>query len=160
MKVKSVTSLLSKTYSQWSDHQAQSLGAALSYYTVLSLAPLLVIAISIAGLVFGREAAQGQITSQIGGLTGNAGADAIKTMLAHAQSPKAGIIATIIGFIVLFFSASGVFNELRIALNRIWDVKPKASSGFFGMLREEFFSFSMFIGIGFLLLVSLIASAA
>lgn len=159
MNLRKFGSLLSRTFSKWSEHDAQTLGAALSYYTVLSLAPLLVIAISIAGLVFGHKAAQGEIVTQVTSVIGSSAAQAIQDMLAHAKSPKAGVIATIVGFVVLFFSASGVFTELRKALNRIWEVKVPQSSSWWAMLRDEVFSFAMIVGIGFLLLVSLLASA-
>ncbi len=159
MKLRAVGSILSRTYSAWSRHDAQTLGAALSYYTVLSLAPLLVIAVSIAGLVFDYKAAQGEIINQVTALAGPAGADTVRTVLQNARSPKAGLAATVVGFIVLFFSASGVFMELRKALNRIWEVEDAQSAGWFAMIKDEFFSFSMIVGIGFLLLVSLVASA-
>lgn len=159
LSVRKITSLLSRTFSQWSNHDAQTLGAALSYFTVLSLAPLLVIAIAIAGLVFGQKAAQGEIVNEVTALVGPSGADAIQTMLAHAQSPKSGILATVIGFIVLFFGASGVFTQLRKALNRIWEVQPPKESTWWTIIREQFSSFAMVGGIGFLLLVSLVASA-
>lgn len=159
-RMRKIGALLSQTISSWSDHDAQTLGAALAYYTVLSLAPLLVIAISIAGLVFGQKAVQGDIVYQVSNLVGPSGADAIQSMLAHARSPKAGVIATIIGFIVLFVSAAGVFTELRTALNRIWDIKAPQGSSWWTMIRNEFFSFTMIVGIGFLLLVSLLISAA
>jgi membrane protein len=120
----------------------------------------LVIAISIAGLVFGQKAAQGEIVNQVTALTGPSGAQAIQDMLAHAKSPTAGTIATIIGFVVLLFSASGVFTQLRKALNLIWEVKPPQKSSWWMMIRDEFFSFGMVVGVGFLLLVSLVASAA
>src|SRR5581483_4758444 len=158
MSLRKLPSLFARTFSSWSAHDAQSLGAALSYYTVLSLAPLLVIAISIAGLVFGAEAVRGEIVNQVTGLVGPSGADAIQTMLAHAHSPKAGVIATIIGFIVLFFSAAGVFGELRLALNRIWEIPPPKNASWWSMAKAEFFSFTMIVGIGFLLLVSLLVS--
>src|SRR5579885_2335212 len=99
-------SLLSKTYEEWDKHDPFTQGGALSYYTVLSLAPLLVIAVSIAGLVFHKQAVQGQIVTQMRGLVGS-GANAIQTMRTHAPSPKAGIVATVVGFAVLLFSASG-----------------------------------------------------
>lgn len=158
MDLRKITSLLSRTFSQWSNHDAQTQGAALSYFTVLSLAPLLVIAISIAGLVFGEKAARGEIVNQVNSLVGPAGGDAIQTMLSHARSPQTGILAGAIGFIVLLFGASGVFTQLRKALNRIWEVQQPKTSGWWSMIRDEFFSFSMVAGIGFLLLVSLIAS--
>lgn len=152
-----ISDLLYRTYTEWDKHDATTLGAALAYYTVLSLAPLLVIAVSIAGLAFGAKAVEGELVSQMRGLVGS-GADAIQTMLAHAQSPKTGIIASIMGFIVLLIGASGVFTELRKALNRIWDVTPPKTGGWLAMLKQEFFSFSMVAGIGFLLLVSLLVT--
>lgn len=150
-------SLLSNTYSEWDKRDPYTQGAALSYYTVLSLAPLLVIAVSIAALAFHKEAVQHQIVEQMRGLVGS-GADAIQTMLTHAQSPKAGIVASVIGFAILLFSASGVFFQLRKALNTIWDIKSTQSGGWFSIVRQEFFSFAMVVGIGFLLLVSLIVT--
>ena len=153
-RVQYIRSLFTETYREWDKHDAQTQGAALSYFTVLSLAPLLVVAVSIAGIVFGRKAVQGQLIEQMRSLVGS-GADAIQTMLAHAQSPSSGIIASIIGFVVLLFGASGVFTQLRKALNRIWEVKPKETSGWLGIVTSQFFSFTMVIGIGFLLLVSL-----
>jgi len=150
-------SLLSTTYNEWDKHDAQTHGAALSYYTVLSLAPLLVIAVSIAGLVFGRKAVQGEIVEQMKGVVGS-GAQAIQTMLAHAQSPSAGIVASVISFGVLLYGASGVFTQLRKALNRIWDIPAGEGGGWWSMLREQVFSFAMVVGIGFLLLVSLLVS--
>jgi len=150
-------SLLSTTYGEWDKHDAQTHGAALSYFTVLSLAPLLVIAVSIAGLAFGRAAVQGEIVAQMKGVVGS-GAEAIQTMLAHAQSPSAGIVTSVIGFAVLLYGASGVFTQLRKALNRIWDVPAASSGSWWSMLREQFLSFAMVVGIGFLLLVSLVIS--
>lgn len=158
-KLRSLTTMIEQTFSQWIDHDALTLAASLSYFTVLSLAPLLLIAVSIAGVFLGHDAASGAILNQLGELTGNAGADALKTMLAHAQSPETGAIAGSISFVVLLFSASGVFTQLRTALNRIWEVQPQGSSGIWNYIREQFFSYVMVIGIGFLLLVSMIISA-
>lgn len=157
-RMRSIRSLLVTTYREWDKHDAQTQGAALSYFTVLSLAPLLVIAVSIAGLAYRRQEVQEQIIYEMRQLVGP-GADAIQAMLAHAQSPKAGIIATVVGFIVLLFGASGVFRQLRRCLNRIWNVEPLPSAGWLPMVRQQFFSFAMVVGIGFLLLVSLLASA-
>lgn len=159
MQFRGLGSLFKRTFAEWNKHDASTLGASLSYYTVLSLAPLLVIAVSIAGIFFGKKAVQGEVVNQVTQLVGSTGAEAIRTMLAHAQSPGTGIIASIIGFIVLLFGASGVFSQLRKALNLIWETKPKPTSGIWGMLREEFFSFAMVAGIGFLLLVSLLVTA-
>jgi membrane protein len=151
--------LLSESFDQWSKHDCSSLGAALSYYAVLSLAPLLTIAVAIAGLAFRKEDLQTRIMGQVTGLMGQSGASAFGEMFGHATSLKANSAAIAVGFIVLLFSASGVFTELRTALNVIWDVKPK-KSGWRQLVQEEFFSFAMVLGIGFLLLVSLVASTA
>ena len=158
MRTREITGLLKQTYQDWSDHHSQTMGASLAYFTVLSLAPLLVIAVAIAGLAFGKKAVEGLIVYQIGDLVGVAGAQAIQSILANAKSPSQGIIATALGFLTLLVGASGVFNELRNALNKIWDVKT-SSSGLRGMLKEQFRSFGLVLGIGFLLLVSLIVSA-
>jgi membrane protein len=158
MKLGNVTSQLRRTVSDWMDHDAQTLGAAIAYFTVLSLAPLLIVALAIAGLVFGRDAARGAIISQLGGLVGSEGAQVIQTVLTKAQSPSSGIIASVLGIVTLLFGASGVFSALRNALNRIWDAKPK-EGGFMATVRAQFLSFGMVLGIGFLLLVSLVLSA-
>ena len=152
-------SLLKDTYSEWSEHQAPRLGAALSYYTVLSMAPLVVVTIAVIGLAFGRKAAEGQIMTQIQGLVGHSGAEAIQTVVANSSKPASGIVATIIGLITLFLGASGVFGELRDSLNLIWEVPKKPDEGIFGMIRARFLSFGMVLAIGFVLLVSLVVSA-
>ena len=152
--------LLVRTYQEWNGHDAPTLGAALAYYSVLSLAPLLVVAVAIAGVAFRKEAVQNQILAQVTSLMGSSGAEAIRAMLTSAQSPKAGVIAASISIVVLLFGASGVFSALRSALNRIWDIQPRETSGFRAMLREQLFSFAMVVGIGFLLLVSLVATTA
>jgi membrane protein len=145
---------------QWLEHQAFQLAAATSYYTLFSLAPLLVIAISVAGLVFGREAAQNQIVSTIGGLIGQESGRAIQEIIQNASNqPKTGAVSTIFGFIVLLFGAGGVVGQLQSALNTIWGVAPKADQGIWGFVRQRFISFAMVLGVGFLLLVSLVISA-
>jgi membrane protein len=145
----------------WSEDKAPRLGAALAYYAAFSIAPLLVIAIAVAGLVFGEEAAQGQIVSQVRGLIGDEGAAALQSMIEKAgRRPDAGIAATLIGIGTLLFGASGVFGELQDSLNTIWGVKPRPGRGLFGLLKDRFLSFAMVFGIAFLLLVSLVISAA
>lgn len=151
--------IIKETFAEWNADNAPRLGASLAFYTILSLAPLLVVAISIAGLVFGEEAARGQIVGQFRGLVGTEGAEAVQTMVQNANKPAAGIIATIIGLATLLFSASGVFGELQASLNEIWDIKPKPSKGIWDTIRQRFFSFSLVLGTGFLLLVSLVLSA-
>jgi membrane protein len=127
---------------------------------VFSLAPLLLIAIAIAGFFFGEEAARGEIFGQIQGLVGAEGALAIQAMLENANRPgSGGTIATIVGVVVLLFGASGVFGQLQTALNTIWEVKPKPGQGIRSFLQARFLSFAMVLVIGFLLLVSLVLSA-
>lgn len=151
--------LLKETWSDWNADKAPRLAAALAYYTAFSLAPLLVIAIAIAGLVFGEEAARGQIVGQIEGLVGTAGAEAIETMIAGSRQETTGIIATVVGFATLLLGAAGLFGQLKDALNTIWEVQPKPGQGFMATVRQNFFSFTMVLGTGFLLLVSLVISA-
>ena len=152
--------LLRDSFYAWLDDNVQRLGAALAYYTVFSLAPLLIIVIAIAGLAFGQEAAQGQIMSQIEGLLGEEGAKATQAMIENARQPTAGLVAGLLGIIMLVFGATGAFAQLQDALNTIWGVTPKPGRGVLGILQDRLFSFMLVIGIGFLLLVSLVLSAA
>ena len=151
--------MLKATYREWSNDQVPRMGAALSYYTIFSIAPLLVIAIAIAGFVFGEQAVQGQIMNQIRGLVGTESARAVQTMIQSAHKPAHGVIATIVGVVVLLLCASGVFGEIQTALNLIWKVDISAKTGIWNMIRQRFLSFGMVLGIGFLLLVSLLLSA-
>ncbi|PWU07719.1 MAG: ribonuclease BN [Terriglobia bacterium] len=155
----SVWDLIKRTVANWNKINAPRLGAALSFYTMMSLAPLLVVAIGIAALVFGRQAVEGQIVWQIQDLVGEQGARAIQSMLAAASKPGAGSVATVIGFLILLFGASGVFGELRDSLNMVWGIQGNEGSGVLGLIKYRFFSFAMVLGIGFLLMVSLIFSA-
>jgi membrane protein len=158
--VRGLWHLLKTTGSKWNDDKAPRLGAALAYYTVFSLAPLLVIIIGIAGLVFGKQAAEGAIVQQISGLVGGQSAAAIQTMLANARTPSSGGLAAIIGVVTLLVGASGLFGQLQDALNTIWGVEPKPGRGVLGMLKDRFVSFVALLGTAFLLLVSLVVSAA
>lgn len=160
MHAKSIFSLLKEAFTEWREDEALQLGAALAYYTIFSLAPMLLIVITVAGLAFGREAVQGQLDNQIQGMVGAQGADAIQGMVANAGRHKdGGIWATVIAFVTILFGATGVFTQLQTSLNHIWDVKPKPE-GIKGMLRARAGAFGMILGIGFLLLVSLVVSAA
>jgi membrane protein len=152
--------VLRESWDCWNKHNAPKLGAALSYYTILSIAPLTIVVIAIIGFALGKQAAQGQIMTQIQGMVGYDGAQAIQTVIANADKPKTGLIATILGLVTLFLGASGVLAELRDSLNRIWEVKPQSSGGLWGMVRDRLMSFGMVLAIGFLLLVSLVLSAA
>ena len=159
MNLRAIFALFKEAVSEWLEDRASRLGAALAYYTAVSLAPLLIILIAIAGMVLGREAVQGRIVAQIQGMVGKTGADAIQAMIASASQPKAGIIATAISIATLLFGASGVFGALQDALNTIWEVTPKPGRGMLGMIRDRFVSFTMLLGVGFLLLVALVLSA-
>jgi len=145
---------------QWVNNEPFELAAALSYYTLFSLTPVLVIAIGIAGIAFGHETAQQQILETIQDLIGPEGTEAVRVMIQNLSSrPETGRISTLLGFVVLFFGAGGVVAELQSALDKIWEVTPRPSSALWGFLRQRFISFAMVLAIGFLLLISLIASA-
>jgi membrane protein len=159
-EAKAIWALLRDAFYAWIDDNAPAMGAALAYYTVFALAPLLIIVIAIAGLVFGREAAQGHILSQVSGLIGVEGGLAVQAMLESARQPGPGIVAGGIGLILLIFASTGVFIQLQDSLNRIWRVVPKPGRGILGILRDRLLSFLMVIVAGFLLLVSLVLSAA
>lgn len=154
--------LLKETFAEWNDDKASQMAAALAYYTVFSLAPLLIIVIAIAGFFFGEEAARGEIVGQIEGLVGRDGATVIQTALENTHRPGSGvgIIASLISIAVLIFGASGVFVQLQEALNEIWDVVPNAKQGVGNVVRKRAMSFAVVLSIGFLLLVSLVVSAA
>ncbi|HEY9088003.1 MAG TPA: YihY/virulence factor BrkB family protein [Anaerolineaceae bacterium] len=160
MKFKDLWTLLKKTYQDWSADKASQLAAALAYYTIFSLAPLLVIAIAVAGFVWGADAARGAIVDQISGLVGQQGAEQVQTMIQNASAPGRGIVATIIGVVVLILGATGVFNQLQDSMNTVFEVKNKPGQGVWAMIRERFLSFAMVLAIGFMLLVSLVVTAA
>ncbi|MFI5316294.1 MAG: YihY/virulence factor BrkB family protein [Myxococcota bacterium] len=145
---------------EWSKDDALSLGAALAYYTIFSMAPLLVLVIAIAGLVFGRAAAQGEIVTQIQDTMGPAGAQMIEGMIAHASRPSSGVVATVVSLLTMGFGASGVFAQLQSSLNKIWEVDRTKSSGIRGQVTRRATAFGMILGIGLLLFLSLAASAA
>ena len=149
MNYKAVFSLLKETIEDWLDDRAPRLAAALAYYTLLSIAPLIVISIAIAGFVFGPEAARGQIAGEIGAVVGGDAARAVEAVVASARSPEGGIVGTVVGIVVLFFGASGVFVELQSALNTIWEVEPKPGRGLLGEIRDRFLSFTMVLGVAF-----------
>jgi membrane protein len=159
--MKDALALLKQAAWDWFDDQATTLGAAVAYYTVFSLAPLFIITISIAGFVFGREAAQGQIFEQLRALIGETSAAAVEDVVQSATSkPATGVVATIVGFLALIIGASGVFAQMQASLNAIWRVQPKPGRGvFWGLVRDRILSFGFILIVGFLLLISLILSA-
>jgi membrane protein len=163
-KRSSVFDLLRDTFREWREDGANRLAAALAYYTTFSLAPLLVLIIAIAGLVGGREAAQTQTMAQVEDLLGAEGREFIEGMIESASQPETGLAATLIGAVTLLFGALGVFGELQNSLNTVWEVKPKPARNWMDGVKRfvvrRLLSFTMVLGIGFLLLASLVVSAA
>ena len=142
----------------WVDDKASQLGASLAFYSVLSIAPLVIIALSLAALFFDEKAATTQFLGQMNELIGKEGAEAIATMIQNAKKPATGMISTILAVATLLFGASGVFGQLQDAMNTIWEVPPKKAGGWWGMIRSRFLSFAMVLGTGFLLVASLLLS--
>jgi membrane protein len=151
--------LLKATSQSWWNDRAMSMGAAISFYTVFSLAPMLLLVISVAGLVFGREASQGAVIEQMKGLIGEKGGEAVSTMLASASAVGSGVVATVVGVVSLVIFSTGAFVELQDDLNIIWKAKRPTYSSLLIFLRSRFASLSLIVAIGFLLLVSLIIDA-
>ncbi len=158
MNLKVIVELLKETWQEWQEDKASRLAAALAYYTAFSIAPLFVIAIAIAALVFGEDAAQGKIFEQLRGLVGSDAAQGIQALIVSSSKPTEGTIATLISVALLFFGASNIFTQLQDSLNTIWEVAPKPGRGIKGIIKDRILSFGMVLGIGFLLLVSLILS--
>ena len=161
MYLKQIWNLTRKSVEAWVDDYAPSMGAALAYYTLFSIAPLLIIAIAVAGLVFGQEAARGEIVVQIQGLIGQEGAIAVQGLLKSANEPARDVFLTVVSIITLVIGATTVFAELQSDLDRIWRVPaPAKENGIWVLLRTRLLSFGLVLGLGFLLLVSLVISAA
>jgi membrane protein len=158
--MRSTWNMTKETFLAWNEDKAPRLAASLAFYTMFTLAPLLILVIVAAGLAFGKEAAQGQIIGQIQGLVGAESARAIQDFLAQVARPGSGIVATIIGIATLVIGAWWVFAELQDALDTIWEVAPKPGRSLLAVLKVRFVSFTMMFGVGFLLLVSLVISAA
>ena len=160
--IKNIPRIFKLTYQGWKEDNGSRLSAALTYYTVFSLAPMLIIAIAVAGLIWQQSSVQDMVLSQIQGLIGEQGREFIASLLDSASKPAQGVFATIVGLVTLIFGALGVFNELHNSLNTIWDVPVKQIKGFWNSVKEvvvnRFLSFTMVLGIGFMLLVSLMIS--
>lgn len=152
--------LMRQSGNAWVEDKAPRLGAAISYYTVFSLAPLLLISIAVAGFVVGGDAARDGIINAMGGLIGQDGGKAIEGMIDNAaRNKERGIIASTLGVVMLLFGASGAFVELQDSLNTVWGVQTRTAGGIRGFVRHRLFSFALVLGIGFLLLVSLVITA-
>jgi len=160
LTLSSLRPLITQSFSRWNDINAARLGAALAFYAVLSIAPLLVLCVGIAGLAFKHEAVTGQIVYQFQNLIGYQGGKMIQALVLQAAQPTRGIFAGAAGILMLLFGASGFFLELRDSLNTVWSVKARNSGALWAIVRGRFFSFALVLGIGFLLLISLVLSAA
>jgi membrane protein len=154
-----IWTLLKETYLAWSEDNASRLAASLSYYTAISIAPLLIVIIAIAGLFAGTQQAQTQLVGQIQGLVGAEGAKVVQTVIDNADRPSVASVAGLISLVMLLWGASNVFAELQASLNRIWGVETQHGQGVLVTLKDRFFSFAMVVVMGFLLLVSLVVSA-
>jgi membrane protein len=159
-RLKDLWHLVRTAGKSWMADNATRLAAAVAFYSILSLAPLVILAVAIAGMAFGEGAAREGLVNQMRDLVGEEGAKVVETALENAKKPSAGILATVIGAATLLLGASGVFGELHDAMNVIWKVREKSGRGILGMLRNKFLSFGMVLTIGFLLLVSLVLNTA
>jgi membrane protein len=155
-----IWTVLKTAVENWSAHKDARLGAALAYYSVFSLGPVIVIAIAVAGLFYGRDAASGEVANSVKGMLGDSGASAVQAMLADAGRPRQGLIATVTGIALLLFAALGVVVQLKDALNTVWEVEPESPDGVWQFIRSYVVSFAGVLSLGFLLLVSLVISAA
>ena len=152
--------VLGRSAMSWIDHRAGSKGAALAFYTLFSMAPILILAIAAAGYFFGTQAAQGEIIAQIQGLTGRDGAQAIQALLADARDPASGLAATVTAGVLLLVGATSVFVELKASLDEIWGIEPPKGRAVIAFLRTRLYAFGLVLVLAFLLLVSLVLSAA
>lgn len=157
---KNIWLLTKAAASSWIDDYAQSMGAALAYYTMLSIAPFLLIVIALAGMIFGVEAARGEIAVQLQGLMGREGAEAVQGLLESASKPVEGFASAVFGVVLLLVAATSVFAELQDSLDRIWRAPKRGRMGIWSLLRARLLSFGTIAGISFLLMVSLVVSAA
>lgn len=151
-----VTSLAKETVTRWNEDKASTLAAALAFYSLFSLAPLVLIAVSVAGVVFGKPAAAGELYAQLAGIIGDAGAKALQDVMANTSREQGGgMVATVVGLATLVFAATTVFAQLQESMNTIWKARPPTTNGILEFLRVRLLSFIMVLAIGFLLLVSL-----
>ncbi len=160
MAGKSWAALLRETFDRWNDHQAIRLSAAVAFYTLLSIAPLLIFVTAIIAIFLSKQAAQVSLISEANSIVGSRGGELVRGLLANGNYRSSGVFPSVIALITLLFGASGVFSELRDAMNTIWDAKPKGPTGWQGMIVQRLFSFGMVLSVGFLLLVSLLLSTA
>jgi len=159
LRLHSVVDPLQQTAMSWLDHEGPRLAASLSFYSLLSLAPLVILTIAVASFAFGRSEAQEALLHEVRDVMGNAGVHTVEMVMAHRPEEHASGIASVIGIVILFLGASSVFGELQSALNKIWDVKPPDNMSLLSLIESRLVSFALVLGCGFLLLVSLVFSA-
>lgn len=160
MDVKRLISLFRSSLGDFNKHNDPRMGAALAFYTIGSMSPLVILVLAIASLIFNRNAAEAHLLDKVQSMVGSQGRETVETILAYGHRTSSGIFSAIAGVIVLFLGASGVFQELRSGLNTIWESEAKTPSGIWGMVRERILTFGMVLSLGFVLLVSLMVSAA
>src|SRR5687767_1508102 len=160
MRAPLILSIFGTALKAWWDDDAPRLGASLAYYTLFAIAPVLLVATAIGGMVFGAEAVRGEIVGQLDQLVGREGAHAVQSLLEGASQRRAGIVATVVGSIAFVVAATGAFLELQAALNTIWRVKPSPAGNVKAFVIDRLRSFGLAVAIGFLLMVSLAVTAA
>jgi membrane protein len=158
--LKKIASILREAASDFDSHNATRFSAALAFYTILSLAPLVILATFVAGRILGSSATENGVFHQLRQIIGGTGADAMRMALEPDGQTSTAVVSSGLGLLTSLFGASGVFVELRAALNAVWDIAPEQGNGFVVLIRERLFSFVMVVAVGFLLLFSLLASAA
>src|ERR1044072_2113239 len=159
MNPKALFDLVKEAFKDWQEDKAARLGAALAYYTIFAIGPLLIIMITIAGRVFGEAAVKGQIVDTITDVLGPQGAEMIQAMIERASRPEGNTIAGIVGVAFIFLAAAGLFGHLQDALNTIWEVAPKPGVGLLTTIKIRLLSFGMVVAVGFLMMVSLLVNA-
>jgi membrane protein len=159
MKLKLAYSVLSDTFSKWNEHKAIRLGAALAYFGIFAIAPVLIIAIAIAGLVYGRAAVEGNMVRSISGVVGSSAAQFLQELIVSASKPGAGVVAAVVGIAGIFLGSAGLFFQLKDALNTVWEVTPKRGYRMVDLIRDNALSFAMVLGLGVLFLASLLLTA-
>lgn len=158
--LRAVREVLSQTFSQMSEDRVGTMAAALAYFTFFSIAPMIIVTIAVAGMVFGAEAARGALSDQLESMLGRGTAEAVENLVQSASSKKSGLIATVMGALAILFGATGVFAELQDSLNAVWKAPKLKINRLLGFFRTRFLSFAVVLGAGFLLVVSLMLSVA
>lgn len=158
MNVGTILGLLKQSFQQWQQDKAAVLAAALTYHTLFSIAPLFIIAVAIAGFVFGKSAAEGELVAQLEKFMGQQVAETIQKLVLNISRPQSGIMATLIGIGTLFWGASNLFAQLKLALNTIWNVLPPPNRGIGGFIKDRLLSVGMVLGVGLVLLLLLVVS--